>query len=174
MELFQKLWCTTGRIPLSNSDEAYITLVPPFWMQKSLTPHIYKITFGVWQYLIFAETLHKLSSLIHLLLLIHRHMRHMCHGEKSCFLGDGHPTCNRNPYNGYINPYYWVDDNPLLYGNNGSLDLGTYIGIFSNLAKFAHQAFRSLKSAKGLKNPANVFEAMISCLIGINGRFWFP
>ena len=24
-----------------------------------------------------------------------------------------------NPYNGYINPYYWVDDHPLLYGNNG-------------------------------------------------------
>ncbi len=24
---------------------------------------------------------------------------------------------NRNPYNGYINPYYWVDDHPLLYGN---------------------------------------------------------
>ena len=28
-----------------------------------------------------------------------------------------------NPYNGYINPHYWVDDHPLLYGNNGSLDL---------------------------------------------------
>ena len=27
-----------------------------------------------------------------------------------------------NPCNGYINPYYWVDDHPLLYGNNGSLD----------------------------------------------------
>ena len=37
----------------------------------------------------------------------------MCHG---------HPTFNRNPYNGYVNPYYWVDDHPLLYGNNGSLD----------------------------------------------------
>ena len=24
-----------------------------------------------------------------------------------------------------INPYYWVDDHPLLYGNNGSLDPGT-------------------------------------------------
>ena len=29
-------------------------------------------------------------------------------------------------YNGYINPYYWVDDHPLLYGNNGSLDPSTY------------------------------------------------
>ncbi len=30
-----------------------------------------------------------------------------------------------NPYNGYINPYYWVDDHPLpitVYGNTGSLD----------------------------------------------------
>ena len=39
---------------------------------------------------------------------------------KSRNIGDGHPTFNRNPYNGYINPYYWVDDHPLLYGNNGS------------------------------------------------------
>ena len=43
------------------------------------------------------------------------------------YIGDGHPTFNRNPYNGYINPYYWVDDHPLLYGNNGSLDPGTYV-----------------------------------------------
>ena len=27
-----------------------------------------------------------------------------------CFIGDGkNPTFNRNPYNGYMNPYYWVD-----------------------------------------------------------------
>ena len=25
-----------------------------------------------------------------------------------------------------INPYYWVDDQPLLYGNNRSLDPGTF------------------------------------------------
>ena len=31
-----------------------------------------------------------------------------------------------NPYNGYINPYYKVDDHPLLYGNIVSLDPGTY------------------------------------------------
>ena len=24
---------------------------------------------------------------------------------KSQYIGDGHPTFNRNPYNGYINPY---------------------------------------------------------------------
>ncbi len=51
----------------------------------------------------------------------------MCHGQKSRFFGAGHPTFNRNPYNGYINPYYWVDfSHPLWYGNNGSLDPGTY------------------------------------------------
>ena len=45
---------------------------------------------------------------------------------KSRYIGDGHPTFNRNPYNGYISPYYWVDDHPLLYGNIGSLDPSTY------------------------------------------------
>ena len=45
---------------------------------------------------------------------------------KSRYIGDGHPTSNRYPYNGYINPYYLVDDHPLLYGNNRSLDPGTY------------------------------------------------
>ena len=25
-------------------------------------------------------------------------------------IGHGHPTFNRNPHNGYINPYYWVDE----------------------------------------------------------------
>ena len=48
-----------------------------------------------------------------------------CAMVKSHYIGDGHPTFNRNPYNGYINPYYWVDEDPLLYGNNGSLDPGT-------------------------------------------------
>ena len=45
---------------------------------------------------------------------------------KSRYIGDGHPTFSRNPYNGYINPYYWVDDHPLLYGDNGSLDPSTH------------------------------------------------
>ncbi len=36
------------------------------------------------------------------------------------------PPLIGNPYNGYINPYYWVDDHPLFYGNNGSLDPSTY------------------------------------------------
>ena len=50
----------------------------------------------------------------------------ICAMVKSRYIGDGHPTFNGNPYNGYINPYYWVDDHPLLYGNNESLDPGTF------------------------------------------------
>ena len=51
-----------------------------------------------------------------------------CAMVKSRYIGDGRPpTFNRNPHNGYINPYYWVDDHPLLYGNHGSLDLGTNV-----------------------------------------------
>ena len=38
-----------------------------------------------------------------------------------------YPLVIGNPYIGYINPHYWVDDHPLLYGNDGSLDLSTYI-----------------------------------------------
>ena len=45
-----------------------------------------------------------------------------CAMVKSRYIGDGHLTINRNPYIWYIKPYYWVDDHPLLYGNNGSLD----------------------------------------------------
>ena len=52
-------------------------------------------------------------------------LKNICAMVKNRYIGDGHPTFNRNPYNGYINPYYWVDDHPLLYGNNGSLDPGT-------------------------------------------------
>ena len=48
---------------------------------------------------------------------------------KSRYIGDGHPTFNRNPCNWYIKPYYWDDDHPLLYGNNGSLGPIAHINI---------------------------------------------
>ena len=47
-------------------------------------------------------------------------------GSKLVVLGMAIAPLIGNPYNGYINPYYWVDDHPLLYGNNGSLDPSTY------------------------------------------------
>ena len=46
--------------------------------------------------------------------------------SKVAILGMVIPPLIGNPYNGYINPYYSVDDHPLLYGNNGSLDPSTY------------------------------------------------
>ena len=51
----------------------------------------------------------------------------ICAMDKSRYIGMVIPPLIGNPYNGYINPYYWVDDHPLLYGNNGSLDHGTYL-----------------------------------------------
>ena len=45
----------------------------------------------------------------------------------TAILGMVIPPLIGNPYNGYINPYYWVDDHPLLYGNNESLDPGTCV-----------------------------------------------
>ncbi len=44
---------------------------------------------------------------------IYINTRSICAMVKSRYIGDGHPTFHRNPYNGYINPYYWVDDHPL-------------------------------------------------------------
>ena len=46
-------------------------------------------------------------------------------GSKVAILGMVIQPLIGNPYNGYINPYYWVDDHPLLYGHIGSLDPGT-------------------------------------------------
>ena len=60
------------------------------------------------------------------------------HGTIYTFNRNGHPTFNRNPFNGNINPYYWVDDHPLLYGNNWSLDPGTYIPILYILITAPH------------------------------------
>ena len=47
-------------------------------------------------------------------------------GSKLLVLGMVIQPLIGNPYNGYINPNYWVDDHPLLYRNNGSLDPSTH------------------------------------------------
>ena len=51
-------------------------------------------------------------------------------GSKLLVLGMVIQPLIGNPYDGYINPYYKVDDHPLLYGNNGGLDPSTYQVIF--------------------------------------------
>ena len=46
------------------------------------------------------------------------------------------PPLTGNPNNGYINPYYWVDGHPLLYGNNGSLGPGAHtVCIYTRLSE---------------------------------------
>ena len=76
--------------------------------------------------------------------------------SKVAILGMVIPPLIGNPYNGYINPYYWVDDHPLLYGNNGSLDPGTYAilptktwcTIFRETHQIYHRFVSSLISSK--------------------------
>ena len=63
-------------------------------------------------------------------------------GSNVDILGMVIPPLIGNPYNGYINPYYWVDDHPLLYGNNGSLDPST----------FGHAKMPSEKSPEALSD----------------------
>ena len=55
--------------------------------------------------------------------------------SKVAILGMVIPPLIGNPYNGYVNPYYWVDDHPPLCGNNGSLDSdpGTYVHRFEDV-----------------------------------------
>ena len=46
--------------------------------------------------------------------------------DQLLLLGMVIPPLIGSPYIGYINPYYWVDDHPLLYGYSESLDPSTY------------------------------------------------
>ena len=50
------------------------------------------------------------------------------------------PPLIGNPYNWYIKPYHKVDDHPLLYGNNGSLDPGTHENYFKSTFQMFHLA----------------------------------
>ena len=84
----------------------------------------------------------------------------ICATVKSRYIGDGHPTFNRSPYNGYINPYYSVDDHPLLYGNNGSLDPGTYDNQFDiNLIPMNYVSPLEAPNAK----PQNILQPHPAC-----------
>ena len=74
--------------------------------------------------------------------------KYMCHGQKSLYWGWSSHLKNRNPYNGYINPYYWVDDHPLLYGNKGGLDPSTYVcitGLYRDASFFGSCCFDTKK-----------------------------
>ena len=59
-------------------------------------------------------------------------------GSKLHILGMVIPPFIQNPYNRYINAYYWVEDPALLYGNNGSwstLAHRSYLPPFSRIWK---------------------------------------
>ena len=86
----------------------------------------------------------------------------MCAMVKSRYIGDGHPTFNRNPYNGYINPYYWVDDHPLLYGNNGSLDPGT-CDSGETLSEWFQNASVATTTSRGKRCQKDVTRLPYSC-----------
>ena len=77
-------------------------------------------------------------------------------GSKLVVLGMVIPPLIGNPYNGYINPYYWVDDHPLLYGNNGSLDPSTYISSLRYISKYTPPG-SSKPSSYGKKNKLCFF-----------------
>ena len=94
---------------------------------------------SIWVFSLFLETsIYTSSAPYHTIaapqldLWFHRHIfalairdLHQHHPESTRCIGDGMgylPPLIGNPYNGYINPYYWVDAHPLFYGNNGSLD----------------------------------------------------
>ena len=50
--------------------------------------------------------------------------------SKLLILGMVIPPLIGNPYKGYLNPYYWVDDHSLLYGKNGSWSTLAHITSF--------------------------------------------
>ena len=51
------------------------------------------------------KTVARISRTLHVWLITN-----ICAMVKSRYIGDGHPTFNRNPYTWYIKPYYWVDE----------------------------------------------------------------
>ena len=75
-----------------------------------------------------------------------------------------------NLYNRSINPYYWVDDHPLLCGNSGSLDPGTCWNLF--LIAFSSKIMRwhrqivfmtSIWHASSIERQAGLYKQFCSC-----------
>ena len=86
-------------------------------------------------------------------------------GSKLLMLGMVIPPIIRNPYNGYINPYYWVDDHPLLSGNNGSLVLTlAHMFCFGSMFFFLHGlwCFFWLSKSISKRSSTKGFEGSIS------------
>ena len=72
-----------------------------------------------------------------------------------------------NPYNGYINPYYWVDDHPLLYGNNGSLDPSTDVhqgSVHHRLSAIQSPNIQSSHLQKGIRKGQKLVYLCSACI----------
>ncbi len=93
----------------------------------------------------------------------------ICAMVKSRYIGDGHPTFNRNPYNGYIKPLLlgWFS-HPLLYGNNGSLGPSTYIYIYKVLKHKLHNPKCSPIIQVELRNTSPTWICLTQIMIDSN------
>ncbi len=107
------------RCRLSVGNRVQMTYQLKLWLFSQVETTISKLPFGKGQ-----KSISCLSPEIKCMNI--SQILRLCEpGSKLLVLGMAIQPLIRNPYNGYINPYYWVDDHPLLYGNNGSLDPST-------------------------------------------------
>ena len=91
-------------------------------------------------------------------------------GSKLLILGMVIPPWIWNLYNRYINPYYWVDDHPLLCGNTLSLDPGTcwnpfLIAFSSKIMRWHRQTvfMTSIWHASSIGRQAGLYKQFCSC-----------
>ncbi len=83
-----------------------------------------------------------------------------------------------NPYNGYINLYYWVDDHPLLYRNNGSWSTRSHTSAASPTAELRYRQgcrLSSVKSKGWVKDESpitNVTYIFLYFFLNISPRIW--
>ena len=80
-------------------------------------------------------------------------------GSKLLVLGMVIQPLIGNPCNGYINPYYWVDDHPLLYENNGSLAPSTSGNYHDDLRNMVTSV------GKKVRNPPCLFFSLVLTMV---------
>ena len=96
---------------------------------------------------------------------------YICAMVKSRYIGDGHPTFNKNPYNGYINPY-----------GIGLMSLSPIIWKYRELIDPIAHIWKSIYiySIVNLFSSSNTWAAkFVSTVYGIEiihtkGGWWFP
>ncbi len=72
----------------------------------------------------------------------------MFQGLNSIYSGWSIPPLIGNPYNEYINAYYWVDEHPLTQGTNWSLDPSTcVVSLVKGYESYSHVSWESKGSS---------------------------